>query len=466
VIEPLSLREKLSYGVADIGASLSYNAVNVFFLFFLVEVLGLAAALAGLVLLVGRVLDAVTDPLMGLLSDRTRSRWGRRKPYIWAGAVPFGLSFALLWTLPESSQPVMFALAAAFLTLHAVIYTVVQVPYMALTPELAPEYAARTELTSYRIGFGTVASLVAVAVPPVLVAALNSFLGQPEGARAGWPLMGAVFGMIMSLSYLVMAWGVRERGRPPAVGPLRPLDEYRSALRVHGYGQVLVLFVVVTLGLGIISSMLPFFLASALLLGPSERSLLLGLFFLVAVLTLPFWTRLGARLDKRLAFALGLALLAAVVPVLVLFAPPGELALFTLVMTAVAGVGVGALLLFPWAMVPDVVEFDELQSGRRREGLFYAIFTFGQKTAFAVGAFLNAQVLALLGYRSTAMEAAMEMGAVSQSAEAVLGIKLMVGPVAAGVFAVAALLALRVPITRATHDAVRARLAERGAGAR
>ncbi len=442
---PLPLRTKLGYGVADVGASLSYNAVNFFFLFFLVDIAGLRPGLAGAALLAGRLIDAVTDPLMGTLSDRTRSRYGRRKPYIWAGFIPFGVSFALLWTVPNASQGAIFTLAALALALHAVVYTAVQVPYMALTPELAPGYEARTSLSSYRVGFGTLASLIAAAAPPLLVASLNGAADLAETAQFGWVGMGIIFGTVMSASYLLMALTVQEPARTPSRVTPPPL---RSVLKVRGYLALIALFVSVTLGLGVVSSMLPFYLAS-LQLNPDEQTFILGLLFIVAILALPFWNILAGRSSKSTALASGLAVLVAGLLSIVLV-PPTGLSLPLVASVALAGVGTGAALLFPWAMLPDVVEFDLLAHGARREGLLYAVFTFAQKSAFAFGAALNAFVLELARYTPDA-----------PSASAQNAITFMVGPVAATAFFVALLLAWRYPIRKADHDAARSALAQK-----
>jgi GPH family glycoside/pentoside/hexuronide:cation symporter len=452
--QPLTLREKWGYGVADIGASLSYATINFFLLFFLVEVVGLRPALAGLVLLIGRVTDAITDPIMGMITDRTKSRWGRRKPYIWAGAIPFGITFALLWTVPSDSQMVMFLLASLAIILHtALVYTIVQVPYMALTPELAPSYNERTALTSYRIGFGTLASLMAAALPPLLVATLNSRQGLPQDDQSGWIWMGIIFGALMSLSYLTMAASVRERRTThPSFGALNLWQEYRSAFGVFGYPQVLLLFVVVTIGLGIVSSILPFYLTSAIRLAPAEQTAVLGLLFGVAILALPIWGLVSARVGKKAAFATGLVILSLSLVLLVQLSPPGGLSSTLLFFSVLAGIGTATVLLFPWAMIPDVVEFDELKTGKRREGLLYAIFTFGQKVAFSLGAFMNAQMLELVGYRRDLVE---------QSAQTISGIQLMVGPAAALMFILAALVVLRYPITQARHLEVRKALEDR-----
>ena len=443
----LSLRTKLGYGVADVGASLSYNAVNFFFLFYLVEIIGLRPGLAGAALLSGRLIDAVSDPLMGSLSDRTRSRYGQRKPYIWAGLIPFGISFALLWTVPNASQSMMFILAASALAFHAVIYTVVQVPYMALTPELAPEYETRTSLSSYRVGFGTLASLIAAAAPPLLVASLNGAAGLPGEARFGWIMMGVIFGAVMSLSYLIMALSVRE---PIGVREEVAQPPFHSILATPGYLRLIALFVSVTLGLGIVSSMLPFYLAS-LQLNPSEQTLILGLLFVMAIVALPLWNLISGRLSKSPTLALGLAVLVVGLLFTVFAAPSAGLSLPLILSVALAGVGTGAALLFPWAMLPDVVEFDRLAHGARREGLLYAGFTFAQKSAFALGAGLNALVLELTRYSATAPSA-------SQAA-----ITWMVGPASCAAFGLALLLAWRYPIRKADHERARAALSEKTA---
>jgi GPH family glycoside/pentoside/hexuronide:cation symporter len=173
--------------------------------------------------------------------------------------------------------------------------------------------------------------------------------------------------------------------------------------------------------------------------------------FVSAILSLPLWTRLAARTGKRLALGVGLVGLSIATLLLIAFSPPGVSG-YLMAMSVLAGIGVGAVLLFPWAMLPDVVEFDELASGHKREGLVYAIFTFGQKTAFALGVFLNGQVQELTGYQP---------GAAAQSEGAIQGIATMVGPVAAAVFLAAVVWVWRFPISRERHEAARLELAER-----
>ena len=441
-------REKLGYGVADVGASLTFVAVNTWLLYFLINIVGLGPLLAGFVFVAGRGLDALLDPIMGVLSDRFKGRIPRKRFIGW-GAVPLGLSFALLWWVPEGAQALKFALSLGAFMLFSTLYTVVQVPYMALTPEIAPDYDERTRLTSYRTAFGTLGSMLAFALPPLVVVAFSSSPDLAQSAPLGWLVTGVLFGAVSSAAYLTMVATVKEPVARVSKQTQSFLSAYRSAFGIYGFREVFALFVVVTVGIMVLNSILPFYLESSLRLSADAQPLVLGTLFGVAVLALPLWNALAVRLGKRTALALGLALLGTSVLLLVGFSPPGRVSVYLLGLTALTGVGFSAVLLFPWAMLPDVVEFGELASGQRSEGLLYALFTFGQKLAGSVGVFANALVASLFGYQS---------GAALQTPNTVRAIKVMAGPVAAGVFLLAIVFVLRFPVTKEKHEAARVKL--------
>jgi glycoside/pentoside/hexuronide:cation symporter, GPH family len=447
----LTTREKLGFGVADVGASLTYVAINAWLFYFLVNVVRLEPLLAGLVFVLGRVFDAVTDPIMGVLSDRLKPKLGR-KPFIFWGAIPLGISFALLWLVPDTSQTVKFIFSSCCFLLFSLLYTIVQMPYMALIPELAESYDERTSLSSYRAAFGIFASLVAFAVPPVIVG-----LFGPSSHSSGWLLMGGIFGVMTSVSYLIMTATVKEPKRVEASAPTSSfINEYLSAFKIYGFSQIFVLFIVITIGLIIVNSILPFFLESSLRITGVDQSIVLGTLFIVAILVFPLWNLAASRFGKRTALIVGLIILALSLILLVQFSVPGSLSVYLMLMTALAGVGLSAVMLFPWAMLPDVVEFDEASSGRRREGLVYALFTFGQKIASSIGVFSNAIVASVFGYKQ---------GVLEQAPTTVNAIKWMTGPIAALVFLIAIGFVLVFPITKARHEAVRAKLSK-GLGSR
>jgi glycoside/pentoside/hexuronide:cation symporter, GPH family len=444
----LTVKEKLGFGVADVGASLTYIAINTWLFYFLVNIVGLQPLLAGVVFLLGRIFDAITDPIMGVLSDRLKPKIGR-KPFILWGAVPLGISFALLWLVPDASQTVKFLLSSFLFLLFSLLYTVVQMPYMALIPELAESYDERTSLSSYRAAFGTFASLFAVALPPIIVGIVSP--GDLVNSRPlAWLVMGIVFGAITSVSYLVMAFSTKEPKRAQVSSPVSSyFSEYISAFKIYGFLQIFFLFIVVTLGLMITNSILPFFLESNLRISSGNQSIVLGTLFIVAIAVFPLWNVAASRFGKRTSLNVGLVIHAVSLFLLAWFTPPGGISVFLIIMTIVAGVGLSALILFPWAMLPDVVEFDQASSGRRREGLVYALFTFGQKIASSIGVFSNAIVASVFGY---------QQGSLEQAPATINAIKWMTGPVAAIVFLIAIVFVLAFPITKARHEEVRAKL--------
>lgn len=451
----LTRRVRIAYGVSDVGASTAFVAVNTWLLYSLVNAAGVSPAVAAAVFVAGRGLDALLDPWMGLASDRWAPRLGRLW-FVRAGAVPLGLALWALFALPaRAGDASAWVALAAFVTV-SVLYTVVQVPVMALTPELAAGYRERTELTSWRVAFGTAASLVAIALPPTLV--LWGAGGGPLAAAGpdGWGRAGLVLGAVTAAAYLTTATLVpepRREGRPTASreAPRTPaLGTLARTWTTPGLRTLIASFVAVTIGLMIVSSLLPFVLESALRLPGAWQTPLLGGFFGVGILAFPAWTALAGRVGKARALALACGLLATSLPALAALAPVGRLGPGLLIPAGVAGVALAGALLLPWSLLPDLVEVEAARSGAgRREGLLYALFTFAQKLAGSAGVFATGVTAALLGYRP---------GSVEQVATTVAGLRWAVGPVAGAAFALAALLALRLGDDRARHASAVQRL--------
>jgi GPH family glycoside/pentoside/hexuronide:cation symporter len=436
---------RLAYGVSDVGASTAFVAVNTWLLYLLVNAGGVAPAAAAAVFVAGRGLDALLDPAMGLLSDRLAPRLGRLR-FVRLGAVPLGLALAALFALPPRAGDAAAWVALAAFAAVSLLYTVVQVPVMALTPELAPGYQDRTELTSWRVAFGTLASLVATAAPPALV--LWAEGGGPLAAAgaAGWTRVGLALGAVTAAAYLVTGLLVPEPPRSPTPTPARgaaPLRRLRRTLSAPMLRPLIAAFVAITVGLMLLSSLLPFVLESALRLPAAWQTPLLGGFFGVGIVAFPAWTAAAGRFGKARTLAAACVLLAASLPALAAFAPVGRLGAGLLIPAAVAGIALSGALLLPWALLPDVVELEAARSGGdRREGLLYALFTFAQKIAGSAGVFATGLATALLGYRP---------GLVEQAPATVAGLRVAIGPVAAAAFLIAAALAASLGDDRARH---------------
>src|SRR5512142_1714833 len=212
-MEKLTTKAKILYGTADLGISLLTAAIQFFLLFFYTDIAGIDPALPVMALLAGKLTwDALNDPLFGYFSDRTRSRWGRRKPYMLLGAIPFGLTVWLLFSIPPGLTGVtaFLAVLGSFL-LADTTQTLVSVPYYALSAELTYDYDERTSLISVRMIF-TVLGYILGAAATTAVAGM--FIGMGWSKNAAYSGMGAVFGAVAVITLLVTTFGVKERARP------------------------------------------------------------------------------------------------------------------------------------------------------------------------------------------------------------------------------------------------------------
>jgi len=311
----LSRRTKVLYGVGDIGFSLTSTLIGVYLLLFLTDVVGLRPALAGLAILIGKQWDWVNDPLVGHLSDRTRSRWGRRRPFLLFGFVPFGLVFALLWWRPPIEGQIALAVYYAFMyVLYDTVATFVYMPYFALTPELTSDYDERTALTTYRMAFSILGSLVAFTVPWLII---GSF--RPENADAVFR-NGVLFAALSAVPLLLTFVGTTERPGLQAA----PRPDLRASLRAAAqnrpFTMAAALYLLTWLTVSIVQGVLLYFIKYWLgMEGQSDA--LFAVIFVTALLMLPLWQWAARRKDKRLAYAYGIGWWAAVQLVLVLVAP-------------------------------------------------------------------------------------------------------------------------------------------------
>ncbi len=206
MFEKLSKRTKLLYGSGDLGFSLTSTIIGAYFAIFLTDVVGIAPRIAAAAIFIGRTWDYVNDPIFGHLTDRTRTRWGRRRPFLLFGAIPFALVFVLMWYRPPFQSDVALAIYYAFIfVLYDAAATLVYMPYFALTPELTSDYDERTSLTSIRAFFSIIGSLIAFTIPLMIVGGFS-----PEHAPQVLR-MGIIFAVISALPLLIVFFGTRER---------------------------------------------------------------------------------------------------------------------------------------------------------------------------------------------------------------------------------------------------------------
>ncbi|MCE5258716.1 MAG: MFS transporter [Chloroflexi bacterium] len=443
----LPLKNKVAYGVGDFGFSLTGTLFSVYLLIFLTDVVGLRPALAGLVIFVTRQCDWINDPIIGHISDRTHTKWGRRRPFLLFGFIPFGILFALLWWKAPIEQQALLALYyAGIIMVDDIVATLNYMPYYALTPELTHDYDERTSLTAYRMAFSIIAGLVAFIVPPMIV---GSF--RPENADRVF-LNGALFAAISALTLLVTFLGTKET--PSATVELQPTlrDSLRAAIKNKPFLFSIGIYVSTFSAMDIVSGVLLYYIRYYL--GRENiGSIMFAAVFVTALIFLPFWTWISSRTSKRLAYIFGIAFWAVVQVILVLVTPNLATGL-VIGLGCLAGIGISAAHVLPWSIIPDAVEWDELQTGQRHEGMFYSLVMLAQKAASGLAMFLVGIMLDVSGYVANAAV---------QTPKALLAIRNVTGLVPAILLIVGILFAIFYPISREEYSRIRAEIEARRA---
>jgi GPH family glycoside/pentoside/hexuronide:cation symporter len=444
----LSRLSKISYGSGDIGLSLTSTCIGVFFNIFLVNVAGLNPVAAGTAILVARFWDWVNDPIIGYLSDRTRSRWGRRRPYILFGAIPFGLTFALMWMKPPLTPLLLSIYYGGAYVLFDTAASFVYMPYYALTPELTNDYDQRTSLTAYRMFFSIIASMLAFSLPDLIVGEW-----KPEAASRAL-LVGCLFGLVSALPLFGVFFGTREKKEYSEVEPPRILATLKAALKNKPLALSLGIYLFTWVTMDLMQANLYFFI----LYGVRQEKrwqLLFASIFVTAICCLPLWNWAARRLGKRLAYIIGVSFWAAAQLVLITMGAQSSIVLIT-ALCIVAGIGVGAAHVLPWSMLPDAVEWDEWKTGERHEGSFYSMVTVCQKIASMIAIPGSLFLLGIFGYQSGGVEV--------QPHSAVFAIRILAGPVPAVLLGLGILCAALYPISRSQHAKILAELEARRAG--
>jgi GPH family glycoside/pentoside/hexuronide:cation symporter len=445
----LPLRTKIIYGLGDWGNTTTSTIFLFFFAFFLTDVVRLQPFYAAPVLLVGGIWDAINDPLVGVLMDRVRSRWGRRRPFFLIGALPLAISFILLWWVPPfQSQLALAVYYAVCYLLFDTAFTAVCVPYSALTPELSDDYDERTQLNGFRMAVSMAGGLLAAVAVPLAVEAFGGSSGSLEQRRSAYFLMAVIFGLLAAIPYLILFFSIRERPTPVVEKTLGLAASFLHTLgnRPFRYAAGIYLFAWCTVGL--VGSMLQYFVTYYLRMS-DQLEIVLGVVQAAALVCIPLIVWLSSRMGKSNAFILGGISWALVMVVLSMVGR--EQHALAYVLAVLAGFGIAAAHVIPWSIIPDVIEVDELQTGQRREGAFYGFMVFLQKSGTALILALVQLILAASGYVPDA----------EQSPGALRAIQILFGALPAILLLISVVLAVRFPLNRQGHAENLRRLAER-----
>ncbi|NEO87014.1 MAG: MFS transporter [Spirulina sp. SIO3F2] len=506
------------------------NVLVFFLLYFFTNVAGLSAGLAGMVLAIGKVSDAINDPITGVLSDRTRCRWGRRIPWMLGGILPFGLLFFVQWWVPSfSDNPatnewLLFAYYVVIGVLFNLAYTAVNLPYTALTPELTQDYNERTSLNSFRMAFsigGSILSLVlaqlifglyvddpqrqylalgelcawaAIAATlwcccriqernrqPLLpfpvrhnggyilagLGSLGAIVGLTavvQGAITLMVLRLLMLGLILGIAGVTLIFSQPEAHLTAASAPTTtahsevPLDfgaQIKIVFATRPFLYVIGIYLCSWLAVQLTASILIYYVVSWIGLSESAFPQVAIAVQGTALVMLFVWQQVSNRWGKKTVYLLGTSIW--IVSALAIFGlQPGQI-WQTYTLSVLIGVGISVAYLIPWSMVPDIIELDELQTGQRREGVFYGFMVLLQKMGLALALFLVGQSLELAGF----IKQIPGQPVPEQPETALLAIRIVMSGFPAVVLLGGIVLAYFYPITKAYHEEIRAQLAAR-----
>jgi glycoside/pentoside/hexuronide:cation symporter, GPH family len=463
----LSFWMKLLYGSGDWGFSSMGMMRAIFYAIYLTDVVGLEPRLASFGALLGIVWDAINDPIVGLLTDRIHTRWGRRRPFLLWFSIPFGLSFISLWSAPnwESQIALLIYITLSFM-LADTLQTLVGVPFLSLTPELTSDYDERTTLTSFRSFFQLMGALTIVMTAPALV---DLVVASGGSQQQGFMLVGAIFGGMGAIPLLLLGLFVREKPRPEQTQTLSLRETIRATWQNIPFRYMVGIHVLNWSATDMVVVIFPYFLLYWVAQGNQLASVQLfkfelayesaffGILMSVCILLIPFWRWLAQWRNKREAYMLGMAFWV-VVQLLIFTIQPGDTS-FLLILAALAGVGVSAAYTLPDSLFADVIEWDELRTRRRQEGIFYGIRSLIRKLTGALVIFLTLQLLGWSGYVSPP-DGTLQF---TQTDSALRMIRLLVSPFGAAILCGTILLAWLFPLSREKYTRIQKLLEQRRA---
>jgi sugar (glycoside-pentoside-hexuronide) transporter len=383
---------KVCFGSGEIPGTTSKTVMGILLMFFLTDVVELEPVVAGGIFMVGRAWDGFTDPFMGMISDRTRTKWGRRRPFFLLAALPLALTYFLLWC------PYTLESDTAKTILYAVLYmsymtaiTAYLVPYLGLMSELTDDYTERTSVNNHRMFFSFLFGLFAAVVPKMIV---DSY----EDERTGYMMAGILVAIMIGAVPFVVFATTHERfhERPKQTERLQLFRELFVAFKNRAFLYLVLLYVGSFAAINVVEGFVVYYM-KYWIGREKQMPILFVAVVLASIISLPLWSFLTKKIGKKKTAIMGLTFWGVTQFGWVLLSP-GSPPLVVYLTGAIVGIGYGSAHTLPWAIFPDVMDQDELETGVRREGVYSGIMTFLMKLANSLAMFLVGVVLQAVGY--------------------------------------------------------------------
>ena len=447
----LSVATKMKYGVGDFGLAVVTAMLQFSMLFYYTDIVGVNPALAGTAILIGKITwDLINDTLFGYLEDRTKSKWGKRRPYLIFGALPFALSFWGVFSIPQGidNDFIYGLLIVGSFILFDTFHTLTGTAYAAMTAEITEDYAERTSLSTYRMVFSVIGYIAGAGVSGTLANIFSEAFGIT--IHQGWSLVGLSFGILGGISMLIpglfLKYEPAVESKPSEIPPFKSII---STFKNKPFVSYIIVTSIMSISFTMVTAMLNYYINHQLHMEEYGLLVMLAMMGTLAVFLVPCGI-LSNKVGKAKAYAIGLAI-ASVALIAVFFLPEGSSPLIY-VLAAIAGLGFSAQWVCPHSMIPDVIEYDELMTGERREGVYYGVHATSGKVTGALASAACGWGLELGKYVENSAE---------QPESALLAIRILFALIPAIFLLICVPLLIKYPITRESHAEVMRQLQER-----
>lgn len=449
----ISMARMFGYGSGNFALSMLGLVIGVNLLFFYTDYVGLSPQLVAMSLLIAKLFDAVTDPVMGYISDRTNTRWGRRRPFFMGAAIPLGIAFYFLFSPPvvdnpEDHQTFLWLYMLGCYVATYFVWTIAAIPHSSLGAELTDDYQERVKVYAVRELCALIGLMTATFLP--------GFLIYFYGGRVGYSYMSVILGVAAAFFLLVAGFSTQERAEFRGREPIGPYKSWVLTFRNPHFRKLILAYICSSIA-SAVPAVLIIYIATYIVGTPDwwaesvpgwipTWSFYLLLYFGGGIAGVPLWNRVAAKLGKRDTWLVGLVL-AVLLSACCYLLDEGTVLLYSTIM-ATGGLILSNYMILPSSMVADLIDWDEAETGRRREGAYFAIIAFILKTCTALTGFTVLMVMHQAGY---------EPG-VPQTPEVRLWMLRMYAIFPATLYLLAGVMLLRFNFTRSDLDEVQRKL--------
>ncbi len=445
-MKKLTKGEIVAFGTGDLFGGGGQLVINFFYLIFLTDVIKLNPGLAGVIVLISRIWDAVSDPLMGLISDNTKSKFGRRRPYILLGSIGIIIAFIMLWwPVSFGSQAATFAYVLFAYLFYSTISTIIMVPYSSMSSEISMDYKERNTVNGTRLFFSQLSSLICAVLPMEIVK-------MASDVETGYILLGIVFGVFFAIPLFLIFFICRERAPMIHTKSRFSFKAFVAPFKIKSFRILIFIYMLAFFSMDVISSIFAYYM-KYFLGRPNELNYVLGTMLIMQIAFLPLVVILANKIGKSKVFMLSASVWILGAALLGFFSPswPG----FSIyIIGAIIGMGLCGCVVMPWTMFPDVTDVGELYFGERKSGSFSGIMTFIRKSSSAFGIFLVSQMLNIAGYIKPETVDGKEI--LFDQPESLIGaLKIIVFAIPVVLLIITIFIARKYPITKEVHDRLR-----------